>query len=139
MAGLKIRIMRHAASIPVVLFFLLAGADACAQSPSELEAAEKLFGGLWVNKETTRCLQISFGDAPHATILDWTRKFQKRESGDVYKAAIRKDRLVMEEDKEYHVPYSEIRVKNDTLIYLTKSLGTGIKTEWDRDVFTRKP
>lgn len=131
--------MRHAASVPILLFFLLAGTDACAQSLSELEAAEKLFGGLWVNKETTRCLQISFGDAPHATILDWTRKFQKRESGDVYKAAIRKDRLVMEEDKEYHVPYSEIRVKNDTLLYLTKSLGTGIKTEWDRDVFTRKP
>ncbi|ETZ22166.1 hypothetical protein N824_24890 [Pedobacter sp. V48] len=118
----------------MVLF--LANGNNTAQS-SKLKQTEKHYEGLWVDKKTTRYLEISFKDG-YATIIDWTGKFQKRESGDSYKAFLKNGKLIMPEDTEHHATYSEIIAKDQTLICLTKSIGTGeISTTWDRQTFTR--
>jgi len=96
---------------------------------------EKQFAGRWQNKKSTRCLEISF-EYGYATILDWTPKFQKRESGDVYKAFMKNGKLVMPEETEHHAPYSEIKFENNRLIYLTTQLGTGKTSTFDTVVFT---
>ena len=96
---------------------------------------EKRFAGRWQNKKSTRCLEISF-EYGYATIMDWTPKFQKRESGDVYKAFMKNGKLVMPEETEHHAPYSEIKFENNRLIYLTMQLGTGKTSTFDTVVFT---
>ncbi|TCD01398.1 hypothetical protein [Pedobacter psychroterrae] len=97
---------------------------------------EKLYSGLWTDKQTTRQLEISF-QYGYATITDWTSKFQKRESGDIYQGSIKNGKLIMPEDTQHRAPYSEILYKNNTLIYLTKSIDSGKTLEWDKRVFTR--
>ena len=100
------------------------------------QTVEKRFAGKWQNKNSTRCLEISF-EHGYATILDWTPKFQKRESGDVYKAFLKNGKLVMPEETEHHAPYSEIRLEHNRLIYLTKQMGVGRTSSFDTLVFTR--
>ncbi len=109
-----------------------------AQLSAETKVAEKLYGGIWTDKKTTRHLQIYFENDQYATITDWTAKYQKRESGDVYKAFIEKGKLIMPEDTEHHASSSEITVENKVLIYRTKVIGSGKASTWDRQVFTRK-
>lgn len=109
-----------------------------AQLSAETKQAEKLYGGIWTDKKTTRHLQIYFENDRYATITDWTSKYQKRESGDVYKALIENGKLIMPEDTEHHAPYSEIKVENDKLIYRIKVVGSGKASTWERQVFTRK-
>ncbi len=99
---------------------------------------KKIFGGVWTDKKTTRHLQISFENDQYATITDWTSKYQKRESGDVYKAFVENGKLIMPEDTEHHASYSEITAENNILIYRTKVVGNGIASSWDKQVFTRK-
>ncbi|MCD0488992.1 hypothetical protein LPB86_12200 [Pedobacter sp. MC2016-14] len=127
--------MTYIKHIPVLIFLLLTAAPGQAQSPSTPQA-EKLFKGIWVDKKTTRHLEISFENG-YATIIDWTSKLQKRESGDIYKAFLRNGKLVMPEDTEFHAPYSEIISKNNTLIYLTKPIITKKTSRWDKQIFTR--
>lgn len=109
-----------------------------AQLPAGIKQAEKIYGGVWTDKKTTRHLQISFGNDQFATITDWTSKYQKKESGDVYKALIKNGKLIMPEDTEHHVSYSEIIAENKILIYRTKVVGNGKALSWDKQVFTRK-
>ncbi|RZJ82145.1 MAG: hypothetical protein EOO20_24665 [Chryseobacterium sp.] len=109
-----------------------------AQLSAGTKMAEKLYGGIWTDKKTTRHLQIYFDDDSYATITDWTSRYQKKESGDVYKALIENGKLIMPEDIEHHAPYSEIKVENNMLIYRTKVVGSGKASTWDRQVFTRK-
>ena len=97
---------------------------------------EKLYSGTWIDKQTTRHLDISFKDG-YASITDWTSKFQKRESGDIYKAYFKNGKLIMPEDTKHRAPYSEILYKSNTLIYLTKSIAPGKTPEWEKQVFTR--
>ena len=97
---------------------------------------EKLYSGPWIDKQTTRHLDISFKDG-YASITDWTSKFQKRESGDIYKAHIKNGKLIMPEDTQHRAPYGEILYKSNTLIYLTKSIAPGKTPEWEKQVFTR--
>lgn len=122
-------------SFILFMLLLLANGNSPAQS-SKPRQAEKHFAGLWVDKKTTRHLEISFKDG-YATIIDWTDKFQKRESGDSYKAFLKNGKLIMPEDTEHHGAYSEIIAKDQTLVYLTKSTGAGKASTWDRQTFTR--
>jgi len=117
----------------VVLLFV----NGISYAQSKQKQVEKVFEGLWVEKKTTRCLEISFGNG-YATIIDWTSKVQKRESGDIYRAFLKNGKLIMPEDTEHRAPYSEIRFKNNKLIYLTRDIGMGRKPGWDTEVFTRK-
>ena len=118
------------------IIILLASSNAFAQSTSGFNQAKKIYEGLWVDKQTTRHLQIVFDNSQYATITDWTAKYQKRESGDVYKAFIKNGKLVMPEDKEHHAPYSEIIAKKNTIIYKSQAL-MGRKG-WDILVFTKR-
>lgn len=124
-------------SFIIFTFLLLPAMNSQAQSSFKLKEMKKLFEGQWLNKKTTRQLQISFEYDKYATITDWTEKFQRRESGDVYKAFIKDGKLVMPEDKEHRAPYSEIISKNNVLIYRTKSVGTGKNSAWDQEIFKR--
>ncbi|ALM50469.1 hypothetical protein AMR72_17195 [Flavobacterium psychrophilum] len=117
------------------IIILLASSNADAQHPSGFNQAKKIYEGLWINKQTTRNLQIVFDNAQYATITDWTAKYQKRESGDVYKAFIKDGKLVMPEDKQHHAPYSEIIANKNTIIYKSKPL-MGRKS-WDILIFTK--
>jgi len=119
---------------PLLIFLMLTGTSSHGQLPTKQSG--KPFNGIWVDKETTRHLEISFKDG-YATIIDWTSKAQKRESGDIYKAFLRKGKLIMPEDTEFHAPYSEIRLKNNKLIYLTKPITNGKTSQWDKQVFIR--
>lgn len=109
-----------------------------AQSPAGAKQTEKIYEGVWTDKKTTRHLQISFENGQFATVTDWTSKYQKKESGDVYKALIKNGKLIMPEDTEHHVLYSEIIAENKILIYRTKVVGNGKALSWDKQVFTRK-
>lgn len=122
-------------SFILFMTLLLAGGNSPAQS-SKPKQTEKYFEGLWVNKKTTRHLEISFSDG-YATIIDWTSKFQKRECGDSYKAFLKNRKLIMPEDPEHHAAYSEILLKDQKLIYLTKPVGTGKTSTGDTQTFTR--
>lgn len=110
-------------------------ANSPAQS-SKQKQTEKHFEGLWVDKKTTRHLEISF-EGGYATIIDWTSKFQKRESADNYKAFLKNGKLILPEDSEHHAAYSEITAKDQTLIYLTKSTEAGKTSIWDKQTFTK--
>ena len=121
--------------IAIIIVLMLMGVSSHAQSSSK-QQVEKLFKGTWVDNKTTRHLEISFENG-YATIIDWTSKVQKRESGDIYKAFIKNGKLVMPEDTEFHAPYSEIILKNNRLIYLTKPISNGKTSQWDKQVFTR--
>lgn len=96
---------------------------------------EKLYAGSWFNSKSTRHLIITFQD-DHASIVDWTSKFQMQENGDIYKAYLRNGKLIMPEDHQHHAPYSEIIYKNHKLIYLTRSIDHQ-KTQWDKITFSR--
>jgi hypothetical protein len=120
----------------IILF--LYQSNGYSQESVTIRQLQKQYGGTWIDRKTTRCLQITFDNERFATIMDWTRKYQSRESGDVYKAYIKKDTLVMLEDKEHHAPYSEITIENNKLIYRTKSSGILKVSIWDTQVFTRK-
>ncbi|EDM37836.1 hypothetical protein PBAL39_15464 [Pedobacter sp. BAL39] len=123
-------------SIPILFALLLANQYSRAQSAPAAEHVNKRFIGTWVDKKTTRHLEISFEDG-YATIMDWTSKFQKKESGDVYKAFLKDGKLVMPEDTEHHAPYSEILSQDGKLIYLTKPVGIGVGSAWDKQTFVR--
>ncbi|SDJ52290.1 hypothetical protein SAMN04487898_103154 [Pedobacter sp. ok626] len=122
-------------SFILFMVLLLLNGTGPAQS-SKPKQTERHYEGLWVDKKTTRHLEISFKDG-YATIIDWTSKFQKRESGDSYKAFLKNGKLIMPEDREHHAAYSEIIAKDQRLIYLTKSIGAGKASTWDRQSFTR--
>lgn len=109
-----------------------------AQSPTGTKQAEKIYEGVWIDKKTSRHLQISFENDQFATITDWTSKYQNRENGDVYKAVIKNGKLIMPGDKNHHAPYSEITAENNNLIYRTKVVRNHKKLSWDKQVFTRK-
>ena len=109
-----------------------------AQLPAGTKQIEKIYGGVWTDKKTTRHLQISFENDQFVTITDWTSKYQKKESGDVYKALIKNGKLIMPEDTEHHTAYSEITAENKILIYRTKVVGNDKKLSWDKQEFTRK-
>ena len=119
----------------VFLALLLTNVNTNAQSAPK-QTDQKKFKGLWTNKKTSRCLEIYFEDG-YATIMDWTPKFQKRESSDVYKAFPKNGKLVMPEETEHHAPYSEIIIENNRLIYVTKQMGKGKKPTINKIVFTR--
>lgn len=123
-------------SFILFMVLLLLNGNSQAQS-SKPKQTEKRFEGLWVDKKTTRHLEISFKDG-YATIIDWTDKFQERESGDSYKAFLKNGKLIMPEYPEHHAAYSEIIIKDNMLIYLTKSTGTGRTSTWDKQAFTRE-
>ena len=120
----------------IVILITGATSQAHAQQKHSIKRIEKLFTGIWINKKSTRHLEISFNDG-YATITDWTSKFQKRESGDLYKASLKNGKLFMPEDTQHRAPYSEILYKNNTLIYLTKGTATAA-SRWEKQVFTRK-
>lgn len=103
---------------------------------SKQKHLEKLFAGKWVDKTTARCLEISFDDS-YATISDWNSSFQKKESGDVYKALLKDGKLVIPEDTDHHAPYSEIVLKNNALIYLTKPIGISGSSSWSKQIFSK--
>jgi hypothetical protein len=119
----------------VFLVLLLTTGNINAQSTLK-QTDQRRFEGLWTNKKTSRCLEISF-EYGYATILDWTPKFQKRESGDIYKASLKNGKLIMPEETDHHAPYSEIRLEDNKLIYLTKQMGKGKISTFDKIVFTR--
>ncbi|CDT04861.1 hypothetical protein ACR780_11015 [Sphingobacterium faecium] len=120
----------------IVLFFYKS--SSCEQAPLTMMQIQKQYGGIWIDKKTSRCLQITFENVSYATITDWTRKYQSRESGDVYRAFVKNGRLVMPEDREHHAPYGEIEVKNNKLIYRTKPNGILKSSTWDKQIFTRE-
>jgi len=122
-------------SFVLFVVLLLANGNSPAQS-SKSKQAGKHFEGLWLDKKTSRHLEISFKDG-YATIIDWTGKFQKRESGDSYKAFLKNGKLIMPEDIGHHAAYGEIISNDQTLIYLTKSIGAGKASAWDRQIFTK--
>jgi len=128
--------MTYIKHIPLLIVLMLNGSSSHAQSSSK-QQEEKLFKGIWVDKKTTRHLEISFENG-YANIIDWTSNVQKRESGDIYKAFPKNGKLVMPEDTEFHAPYSEIILKNNRLIYLTKPISNGKTSLWDKQVFVRK-
>ena len=129
--------MTYLKSFIVLMLVLLFSGNVDAQSSAN-KLLEKRFAGAWVNKKSTRHLEIYFEDG-YATIMDWTAKFQKRGSSDVYKAFPENGKLVMPEETEHHAPYSEIIFENNRLIYLTKVSQNGKTITWDRIVFTRSP
>lgn len=59
------------------------------QAPLKMIQIQKQYGGIWIDKKTSRCLQITFENESYAMITDWTAKYQSRASGDVYKAFIK--------------------------------------------------
>lgn len=120
---------------PFIWLMLLMMVSGISRAQSKQRQTEKQFAGLWVNKHTTRHLEISFENG-YATIIDWTSNFQKRESGDIYKALLRGAKLVMPEDSQHRAPYSEILYKNNTLIYLSKPILAGAG-QWDKEIFIR--
>lgn len=120
----------------ILTALLLADLNTRAQTSTVKKQTGKQFEGLWINKQTTRCLEISFRNG-YATIVDWTARLQKRESGDIYKAFLKKGKLIMPEETGHRAPYSEIIIKNNTLIYLSKSMGA--TPIWNKEVFTKKP
>lgn len=126
------RLIRYCTFLIIVL---LATSMIQAQSTPK-QKAEKRFTGTWLNKKSTRVLEI-YIEGGYVTIMDWTKKFQKRESADVYKAFLKNGKLVMPEETEHHAPYSEIRLENNTLIYLTKITGIDKSVTWDKLIFTR--
>jgi len=119
-----------------VIMMVSASSQAQSKQQQGVKQTEKLFSGIWVDKQTTRHLEISFKNG-YATITDWTSNFQKRESGDIYKATLKKGKLIMPEDTQHRAPYSEIIYKNNTLIYLTKPLAPRKTVKWDKEIFTR--
>lgn len=48
------------------------------QSPLRVRQLEKRYDGIWIDKKTSRCLQISIESERYVTITDWTKKYQKR-------------------------------------------------------------
>lgn len=122
----------------ILFIALLSLMHSHAQSASEVKKAAKIFGGQWVDKKTSRHLHISFNEEDeYATITDWTSKFQKQESGDVYKAFVENGKLVMPEDTEHHAPNSEMISKDNKLIYLTKNIGPGGAFTWEKQIFIK--
>jgi len=119
-----------------LIVLLLANGYTQAQSSPSTEKNRQLFIGSWIDNKTTRHLEISFDDG-YATIIDWTSKFQKKESGDIYKAFLKNGKLVMPEDTEHRAPYSEIISDKGKLIYLTKPIGIEMKSQWDKQIFVR--
>lgn len=122
----------------LICFAILMTANVNIRAQSKRKQTENRFAGTWLDKKTSRCLEISFQDG-YATIIDWTSKVQKQESGDVYKAYLKNGKLIMPEDKEHHAPYSEIIANKNTLIYLTKPMTIAKNSRWDKQVFTRSP
>jgi len=120
----------------IVLF--LYKSSSCEQAPLTMMQIQKQYGGIWIDKKTSRCLQITFENVSYATITDWTRKYQSRESGDVYRAFVKNGRLVMPEDREHHAPHGEIEVKNNKLIYRTKPNGILKSSTWHKQIYTRE-
>lgn len=121
-----------------LIILLLYQSNGYSQESVSIRLLQKQYDGVWMDRKTTRCLQITFENDQFATVTDWTPRYQSRESGDVYKAFIKKGRLVMPEDKEHHAPYSEITIEKNKLIYRTKSTGIRKASTWDIQVFTRK-
>jgi len=128
--------IKYIRSLTTLLVLFLTIGYTQAQSPSAGEHAKRLFTGIWMDQKTTRYLEISF-EGDHATIIDWTSKFQKKESGDIYKAFLKNGKLVMPEDTEHRAPYSEIVSDKGKLIYLTKPIGVEMKSKWDKQIFVR--
>ncbi|UZJ64766.1 hypothetical protein OKW96_20940 [Sphingobacterium sp. KU25419] len=120
----------------IVLF--LYKSSSYGQAPLTMLQIQKQYGGIWIDKKTSRCLQITFENDSYAIITDWTAKYQSRASGDVYKAFIKNARLVMPEDKEHRAPYSEITVEKNKLVYRTKPNDILKSSTWDKQIFTRK-
>jgi len=122
----------------VLIVNLVLGNSVNAQTGPEIKKADKLFGGAWVNKRTTRHLRIFIEKDGYVTINDWTSKKQKQEEGDAYKAYIKKGKLIMPEDLEHHTPYSEMQVKDNTLIYITIFKDNEGKQITDKEFFVKE-
>ena len=112
--------MIHTKFLAILLVLMMINGRINAQSTPKRND-EKRFAGKWQNKKSSRCLEISF-EYGYATIMDWTPRFQKRESSDVYKAFLKNGKLIMPEETEHRAPYSEIRLEHNRLIYLTKQM-----------------
>lgn len=121
-----------------LLILLLLNEVGYAQISVKLQSLKQRYAGSWTDKKTSRCLEIYFENNQYATIMDWTSKYQNRESADVYKAIVKDGKLVMPEEKEHHAPYAEIIAENKKLIYRTKPLTISSTSNWITQVFTRK-
>ncbi len=119
----------------ISLFFW--SAEGYAQTTNEIKHAKKLFAGAWLNKKSTRHLLIFIEKDGYVTINDWTSNVQKRESGDAYKAIIRKDKLIMPEDRDHHSDYSEIFIQDNKLIYMTRNKMPDNKIIVEKQIFLR--
>lgn len=120
-----------------LLLFLLINEIGYAQISVNLQSLKQRYAGNWTDKKSSRCLEIYFENNKYATIIDWTSKYQDRESADVYKAIVKDGKLVMPEEKEHHAPYAEIIAENKTLVYQTKPLSILSTSKWIIQVFTR--
>jgi hypothetical protein len=128
------------AAFLLVITLLLLAYTAPAQTVKELKQSDKIFGGPWVNKKTSRHLRI-FLELKEGFFLinDWNSKEQERISGDAYKAFLRSGKLVMPAETEHRAPYSEMIVTGKQLIYITKYKGVDGKAFIEKETFVREP
>ena len=126
--------------LSIVACCLLSGFNCFAQTKAELKAAKKLFEGYWVNKKSKRHLTISFDIDDYATVNDWHGKWsQDNNTIDAYKAFVKKDKLVMPEDKtDLRCPYCEIIKKGNALLYRCRGMNTKDKSFIDQVLFVRE-
>jgi len=108
-----------------------------AQTKSAIRRTKALFEGEWIQKNTKRHLYIEFQPEEYFRIDDWGADTQQFRQGDIYKAFIRQEKLIMPEDKEHRAPYSELLIYNRQLIYVTKFSEGKNKTRLLKEVFTK--
>lgn len=124
----------------VLLTLVFITKNACAQTKAEIRHAKKLFEGDWINKKAKRHLSISFDYNDYVLINDWHGKFSSDNNTiDAYKAFIKKEKLVMPEEKEdLRAPYCEILRKGNALLYRCKGMGPTAKVFIDEVWFVRE-
>jgi hypothetical protein len=136
----KMKIFKYLPFVFLCCTLLLLAYIAPAQTVKELKQADKIFGGPWVNKKTSRHLRIFLElKEGYFLINDWNSKEQERISGDAYKAFVRNGKLVMPAETEHYAHYSEMIVVNNRLIYITKFKDVTGKMIIDKETYVREP
>ena len=119
----------------LLLLLVLVGSVARAQT------VKNLFAGEWVEKKTGRHLRIEIiAKWNLAEISDWRGDYYaKGAMVDVYKAAVKGNKLVMAEDRvEHRATYAELVLRGPLLVYRWKGLEQTNRGFVDSAVFVRR-
>ncbi|WP_143102083.1 hypothetical protein [Flavobacterium phragmitis] len=102
-----------------IMILILSLNNCNAQSPSNIKQLSKKFGGTWYNSKEKYYLTFTFEkEYDYATVAIWKGKINNLENIDVYKAYIKRNKLILPaENDDHHGCYCEIDIEKNLLVY----------------------